>query len=97
MIGGVSNPCLKRWMTKPARLYAQLLRNSAMIISYRDFFALHLAFGFTLHPGKGSHTNWKHPKVPRLLTSQPNGKDAVPYQVKRLLAVIGEYDLYVIG
>ena len=84
-------------MTKPAKLYAQLLRNSTMIISYRDFTALHLAFGFELHLGKGSHTNWKHPKVPRLLTSQPNGKDAVPYQVKRLLAVIKEYDLYMIA
>ena len=81
-------------MTKPNKLYALLLRRPAMIISYRDFSALHLAFGFKLHSGKGSHSNWKHPNVSRLLTSQPNGKDAVPYQVKRLLAVIKEYDLY---
>ncbi|MEO7634700.1 MAG: type II toxin-antitoxin system HicA family toxin [Sphingomicrobium sp.] len=84
-------------MTKPEKLYAQLMRNSAIIISYRDFVGLHEAFGFALHRGKGSHTNWKHPKVPRLLTSQPNGKDAVPYQVKRLLAVIEEYDLHMVG
>lgn len=81
-------------MTKPFKLYALLVRNPAMIIAYRDFIALHRAFGFELHPGKGSHSNWKHPEVPRLLTSQPNGKDAVPYQVKRLLAVIEEYDLH---
>lgn len=84
-------------MTRPEKLYAQLVRNSATIITYRDFIALHKAFGFELHLGKGSHSNWKHPQIPRLLTSQPNGKDAVPYQVKRLLAVIEEYDLHMAG
>ena len=81
-------------MTKPDKLYAQLVRNPALVISYRDFVALHELFGFEPRPGKGSHTNWKHVRVPVLLTSQPNGKDAVPYQVRRLLAVIEQYDLH---
>ncbi|MDQ3144423.1 MAG: type II toxin-antitoxin system HicA family toxin [Pseudomonadota bacterium] len=84
-------------MTRPDKLYAQLARSPEMIISYRDFMSIHAAFGFERRPGKGSHTNWKHPNVPKLLTSQPNGKDAVPYQVKRLLAVIEEYDLQMVG
>jgi predicted RNA binding protein YcfA (HicA-like mRNA interferase family) len=84
-------------MTKPDKLYAQLVRNPSMVIAYRDFEALFKAFGFESRPGKGSHTNWKHPNVPLLLTSQPNGKDAVPYQVKRLLAVIEQYDLHMVG
>ena len=81
-------------MTKPDKLYAQLVRNPAMIISYRDFIALHAAFGFESRPGKGSHTNWKHPSLPVLTTTQPNGKDVVGYQVKRLLALIEQYDLH---
>lgn len=80
-------------MTKPDKLYQQLLRNSSMVISYRDFEALHRLFGFDSSPGKDSHTNWKHTAVPVLLTSQPDGKDAVRYQVKRLLAVIEAYEL----
>jgi predicted RNA binding protein YcfA (HicA-like mRNA interferase family) len=48
-----------------------------------------------MRQGKGSHRNYKHPKVPLVLTAQPRGKDAVPYQVKRLLAVIKEYDLHI--
>ena len=81
-------------MTKPDKLYEQLLRNPSMVITYRDFQALHRLFAFESTPGKGSHTNWKHPKVAIVLTSQPNGKDAVRYQVKRLLAVIEAYDLH---
>jgi predicted RNA binding protein YcfA (HicA-like mRNA interferase family) len=48
-----------------------------------------------MRQGKGSHRNYKHPKVPLILTAQPRAKDAVPYQVKRLLAVIKEYDLHI--
>lgn len=81
-------------MTKPSKLYDQLRRNPSMVISYRDFAALHRLFGFQSTPGKGSHTNWKHPSVPIVLTSQPKGKDAAGYQVKRLLAVIVAYDLH---
>jgi predicted RNA binding protein YcfA (HicA-like mRNA interferase family) len=81
-------------MTKPSRLYEQLLSNPNTIISFRDFQGLFAAFGFVERRGKGSHRNYKHPKAPLVLTAQPRGKDAVPYQVKRLLAVIKEYDLH---
>ena len=83
-------------MSKIDKLYAQLLQNPGLRISYRDFGALFAAFGFEARPGKGSHTNWKHPQVAELLTSQPDGKEAAPYQVKRLLAVIEAYDLHVV-
>ncbi|MGN6849722.1 MAG: type II toxin-antitoxin system HicA family toxin [Sphingomicrobium sp.] len=82
-------------MTKPAKLYAQLLVNPNAIISFSDFRALLAAFGLVERRGKGSHRNYKHPKVPLILTAQPRAKDAVPYQVKRLLAVIKEYDLHI--
>ena len=82
-------------MTKPSKLYEQLLVNPNRIISFSDFEALYAAFGFKIRRGKGSHCNYKHPKVPAVLTAQPRGKDAVPYQVKQLLAVIKEYDLHI--
>lgn len=82
-------------MTKPSKLYAQLLANPNTIISFRELRALFAAFGFAERQGKGDHFNYKHPKVPQILTAQPRGKDAVPYQVKRLLAVVNEYDLHI--
>jgi len=82
-------------MTKPSKLYEQLLANPNAIISFADLDALFAAFGFKARRGKGSHRNYKHAKVPVILTAQPRGKDAVPYQVKRLLAVIKEYDLHI--
>jgi predicted RNA binding protein YcfA (HicA-like mRNA interferase family) len=82
-------------MTKPSKLYEQLLANPNTIISFADFQTLFAAFGFVERRGKGSHRNFKHPQVPPILTAQPRGKDAVPYQVKRLLAVVKEYDLHI--
>lgn len=83
-------------MTRIEKLHASLLANPKLKISFRDFEALLVAFGFEMRSGKGSHRNYKHPAVPILLTIQPRGKDALPYQVKRLLEVVREYDLYII-
>lgn len=82
-------------MTTPSKLHEQLLTNPNAIISFREFRALFAAFGFAERQGKGDHFNYKHPNVALILTAQPRGKDAVPYQVKRLLAVIKEYDLHI--
>ena len=82
-------------MTKPAKLYANLLANPSLRISFSDLEGLLLAFGFEIRPGKGSHRNCKHPSVPLILTIQPRGKEALPYQVKRLLEVVRGYDLHV--
>ena len=39
--------------------------------------------GFSVRPGKGSHTVWKHPRLPDFLTLAGNdGDDAKPYQEK---------------
>lgn len=42
-------------MTKPAKLYEQLLAKPSMIISFRDFERLLEAFGWVLRRTKGSH------------------------------------------
>jgi predicted RNA binding protein YcfA (HicA-like mRNA interferase family) len=39
--------------------------------------------GFTMRPGKGSHTVWQHPELPgtTVTLAGNDGKDAQPYQV----------------
>lgn len=82
-------------MTKPSKLYEQLLANPTAIISFRDFQRLLEAFGFVHKRTKGSHRSYKHPKVPDLLTIQPIGKDAASYQVDRLLELVRQFDLHI--
>ena len=81
-------------MTKPAKLYEQLLANPKGIISFRDFQRLLEAFGFEYKRTKGSHRSYKHPKVPVVMTIQPNGKDAASYQVDRFLELVSQFDLH---
>ncbi|MDJ0978728.1 MAG: type II toxin-antitoxin system HicA family toxin [Erythrobacter sp.] len=81
-------------MTRIDKLYAKILDNPQLRISFKDFEALLTAFGFEMHRQKGSHRHYKHPDVPIILTVQPRGKDAMPYQVKRLLEVVRDYDLH---
>ena len=81
-------------MTAAAKLYDQLLANPNRIISFRDFMRLLEAFGFVHKRTKGSHRSYRHPKVPSILTIQPIGKDAAPYQVDRFLEFVREFDLH---
>lgn len=82
-------------MSRAAKIYDSLLANPKLQISFKDFEALLAAFGFEMRSGKGSHRNYKHPAIPVLLTIQPRGKDALPYQVKRLLELVRDYDLHI--
>jgi len=80
-------------MTQIAKLYARLLANPKIALSFRDFLALVAAFGFTHSRTKGSHQSWVHADCPRLLVLQPKGKDAKRYQVQQFLDMIEEYGL----
>lgn len=80
-------------MTQIAKLYARLLANPKLELSFCDFLALVAAFGFKHSRTKGSHQSWKHPDCPRLLVLQPKGKDAKRYQVQQFLDMIEEYGL----
>ena len=46
--------------------------------------------GFTRRPGKGSHTNWSHPRLPgqAVTVSGNDGDDAKPYQEKQVREAI---------
>jgi predicted RNA binding protein YcfA (HicA-like mRNA interferase family) len=63
------------------------------IITFRDFERLLRAYGFEHARTKGSHRHYVHPKVPWVLTVQPDRKDAKRYQVRRLLDIVAEYGL----
>jgi predicted RNA binding protein YcfA (HicA-like mRNA interferase family) len=80
-------------VTKPAKLYAQLLQSTDRSVDFRDFIAMVEAFGFMLARTKGSHRSFAHPSCPKLLVLQPNGKDAKRYQVREFLDMIEEFGL----
>jgi len=81
-------------MTKPSKLYEQLLANPGTIISFRDFERLLETFGWEHKRTKGSHRHFTHPNVPTILTINPDGKSAHRYQVRLLLELVEEYGLH---
>ena len=82
-------------MTKPVKLYEQLLSSPNIIISFRDFERLIIAFAFELRRTRGSHRHYIHPNVPTVLTINPAKAQAHRYQVKLLLELVEEYALHI--
>lgn len=66
-----------------------------MVVTFRDFERLLLAFGFTLDRINGSHHQYVHPDVPRPFPVQPDGKDAKRYQVREFLELVETYGLHI--
>ena len=81
-------------MTKPDKLYHQLLSSSSRSISFRDFERLLRAFGFELDRTAGSHRQYVHPALQRAFPVQPSGKDAKRYQVREFLELVERYALH---
>jgi predicted RNA binding protein YcfA (HicA-like mRNA interferase family) len=84
-------------MTKPAKLYAQLLQSTSRSVSFREFVALIESFGFVHVRTRGSHKSYLHPRCPKLVVVQPNGKEAMRYQVREFLDLVREYALQIIA
>lgn len=63
------------------------------IMAFREFERMLKQHGFVQVRARGSHRSWKHPLVTEVLTIQPKGKEAQPYQVRRFLAMVRDYDL----
>lgn len=59
-------------MTKPHKLFEQLLEDRSRIISFRDFERLLAAFGFELDRTTGSHRQYVHPAIRRAFPVQPS-------------------------
>jgi len=81
-------------MTKPSKLYRQLLSSSSRTITFRDFKRLLRAFGFELDRTVGSHRQYVHADIPRAFPVQPEGKDAKRYQVREFLELVERYGLH---
>ena len=56
-----------------------------MPVKVRELKARLRRAGFTMKSGKGSHTNWFHPRYPgRVTLSGSDGADAKDYQVAKV-------------
>ena len=82
-------------MTKPDKLYQQLLQSAARSVSFRDFERLLMAFGFEHKRTVGSHRHYRHPAVPFVVTINPDGKETYRYQLRRLLELVEEFGLHI--
>jgi predicted RNA binding protein YcfA (HicA-like mRNA interferase family) len=51
----------------------------------RDYRSDLIDLGFTKRTGKGSHQNWKHPKLPLIITIAFQDGDDVPRYLEKLL------------
>jgi predicted RNA binding protein YcfA (HicA-like mRNA interferase family) len=71
------------------RLVAGDLRN----VGFTEFCRLIESFGFELRRVGGSHHIYRHPQVPRLLSLQPRGREAKPYQIRQFLEMVEEFSL----
>ena len=63
-------------------------------VSFREVATCAEAFGFRLLRTSGSHHIYGHPEIPLLINLQNVKGQAKPYQVKQLLKIIEEYNLY---
>jgi predicted RNA binding protein YcfA (HicA-like mRNA interferase family) len=76
-------------MTRIAKLYEQMLRNKRG--KFADLQKLLLAHGFKLNRVRGSHEVYVREDVPEHVTIQPNGKEAMDYQIREFLRIVKEY------
>ncbi len=81
-------------MTRPDKLYRDLLANPRASISFRDFEKLLRAFGFVHDRTVGSHRQYVHPALDRPFPVEPTGKDAKRYQLREFLELVEEHGLY---
>ncbi len=51
----------------------------------REIKKLLLDAGFTFRQGKGSHTNWSHPQLDKLITISRSDGDDAPRYLERLV------------
>lgn len=47
-------------------------------------------WGYIRKPGKGSHQNWKHPHLPKILTIATHGKEVPRYIARELRKLLEE-------
>lgn len=78
---------------KPARLLARILAGNVANIAFSDVIGPLAALGFREIGGKGSHRIFARPGVPELVNLQEDGRQAKPYQVRQIAALVRRYSL----
>lgn len=78
-------------MTRSAKLYEQMLRVKRG--KFADLQRLLIAHGFRLDRVRGSHEVYRRDDVPEHITIQPNGKEAMDYQIREFLRIVREYQI----
>jgi predicted RNA binding protein YcfA (HicA-like mRNA interferase family) len=71
----------------------RLVRRGSYNLSVDDLVRLANAFGFVQARTSGSHRIFSHPDLPGMLNLQPDGHQAKPYQVRRLVKLVEKYGL----
>ncbi|MDQ1657468.1 MAG: hypothetical protein QOD41_2551 [Cryptosporangiaceae bacterium] len=78
---------------KPDRLLARILAGNVINIAFSDLTGLLRALGFSEIGGKGSHRIFARPGVIELVNLQEDGRQAKPYQVRQIAALVRRYAL----
>ncbi len=78
-------------MTQTDKLFANF--QHALRGKFAELQRLLAACGFRLVRQRGSHQSWRHDASGEGLTIQPNGKEAMDYQVREFLRIVREHDL----
>jgi len=81
----------------PKRLLARLAAGHLRNVSFRDFSALVVDFGFRLARVEGSHHIYLHEDIAEQLNLQEVAGEAKPYQIRLFLRLVERYDLRMKG
>ncbi len=82
-------------MSKIAKLFEQMLRNKRG--KFVDLQKLLIAHGFRLDRVRGSHEVYVRDDIPEHIVIQPNGKEAMDYQIREFLRIVKEYQITITG
>ena len=69
------------------------LYNNRKNVSFNDFTAIVLSFGFVLSRSDGSHHIYKNSTVAEFINLQNVNGEAKPYQIKQFLSLVEKYNL----
>ena len=75
------------------KLFQHMVQNRGKNVAFADFTSVMEAFGFRLDRINGSHHIFIHEQRKQLISAQPDGKDAKPYQVRQFLTMIERFNV----
>jgi predicted RNA binding protein YcfA (HicA-like mRNA interferase family) len=76
-------------------LLTRLQQGNTANVRFNDAQRLVEALGFELDRTRGSHHIYRHATLQEKINLQPVGRQAKPYQLRQVLAIVERYDLKV--